>query len=263
MHRLPIRNSQFAHSLIFKGGSRISIKSTGRGWLLLWLLILALPACRGAQAEQTYGPIPTRTPTRTPTPRPTRPPTVTPTPVVTTPEATGCRLPELAFDQHISASGSYTMTQTEAAGPMVCRIAPNSCAMAYMVGNLDATIVFKREEAPPYDVEDIKMHPSMLMPLYQLNKLVQEEWNGQVQLRITDAYDSLLEHDLNQSDPDRKYSLHFEGRAVDLTTWPIDLNRYPRLCALAHCAGFDWVHNEGGHCHAAINAESLCLRCND
>jgi hypothetical protein len=102
----------------------------------------------------------------------------------------------------------------------------------------------------------------MLKPLDNLVNLVQQEWGGQVQLRITDAYDSLLEHDLGQDDPDRKASLHFEGRAVDLTTWPIDLNLYPRLCALAHCAGFDWVHNEGDHCHAAINAESLCSQCN-
>jgi hypothetical protein len=103
----------------------------------------------------------------------------------------------------------------------------------------------------------------MLTPLSRLSKLVLAEWDGAVQLRITDAYDSLLEHDLNQTDEDRKYSLHFEGRALDLTTWPVDKNRYGRLCALAHCAGFDWVHHEGTHCHASIRAKSLCLQCSD
>ena len=107
------------------------------------------------------------------------------------------------------------------------------------------------------------MHPAMLKPLSRLSQMVLAEWNGQYQLRVTDAYDSLLEHDLNQSDPNRKYSLHFEGRAIDLTLWPIDRSRYGRLCALAHCAGFDWVHNEISHCHASINAPSLCLQCQE
>lgn len=105
------------------------------------------------------------------------------------------------------------------------------------------------------------MHPAMILPLYRLSQLVQAEWGSAVRLRVTDAYDSLLEHDLGQPDENLKISLHFEGRAVDLTTWPIDKNRYARLCALAHCAGFDWVHNEGDHCHAAVKAESLCTRC--
>ena len=105
------------------------------------------------------------------------------------------------------------------------------------------------------------MHPSMLLPLYRLSTLVIEEWGGESHLRVTDAYDSLLEHDLGQQDLGLKYSLHFEGRAIDLTLWPIEREKYSRLCALAHCAGFDWVHNEGDHCHAAIEAESLCLKC--
>jgi hypothetical protein len=144
---------------------------------------------------------------------------------------------------------------------MVCRIERNDCAYYYLVGNLDRTIVFKREEEPPYDEEDILMHPDMVLPLSRLSQLVRAEWGGQVQLRVTDAYDSLLEHDLGQADENYKASLHFEGRAVDLTTWPIEPARYGRLCALAHCAGFAWVHNEGDHCHAAIAAPSLCGRC--
>jgi hypothetical protein len=188
-------------------------------------------------------------------------PTMTPYPAVATVDMSGCPLPDLQAGQHLSARGSYTETQTEAAGPIVCRIDPGSCAYSKLVGNLDASIVFKREETPPYDKEDILMHPAMLLPLYRLNDLVLAEWDGDVRLRITDAYDSLLEHDLNQTDMERRASLHFEGRAIDLTTSPIDLTRYGRLCTLAHCAGFDWVYHEGDHCHAAINAASLCLDC--
>jgi hypothetical protein len=101
----------------------------------------------------------------------------------------------------------------------------------------------------------------MLQPLTRLNDLVQAEWGGRLQLRITEAYDSQLEHDLTQTDPSRRISLHFEGRSVDLTTWPKESGSYGQLCALALCAGFDWVQDEGDHCHASIRAESLCLRC--
>lgn len=144
---------------------------------------------------------------------------------------------------------------------MICRIDRDSCAYQTLVGLLDPTIVFKREENPPYDTEDILLHPAMLAPLSRLSRLVLDEWDGAYNLRVTDTYDSLLEHDLSQTDLNRKYSLHFEGRAIDLTLWPIDRSRYGRLCALAHCAGFDWVHHEGTHCHASIRAASLCTQC--
>ena len=219
--------------------------------------LLLLSGCFGPDIVVT--PYPTATPRGTPTPGPVRVPTLTPTPPSFSLEQ-GCILPDLLCDQHISASGSYTQSQWEASGPMVCRMSQR-CAKAHLTGNIAPLIVFKREESPPYAEEDIFVHPSMLKPLDELSKLVHAQWNGMVQLRITDAYDSLLEHDLGQEDPNRKSSLHFEGRAVDLTTWPIDLGLYPRLCSLAHCAGFDWVHNEGDHCHASINAESKCPLC--
>jgi hypothetical protein len=146
---------------------------------------------------------------------------------------------------------------------MVCRIQRDTCAYYLLIGNLDPAILFKREEDGPYAEEDIRMHPDMIMPLYRLRELMVEEWSGALRLRVTDAYDSLLEHDLAQADESRKVSLHFEGRSIDLTTWPVQPAYYGRLCALAHCAGFDWVHHEGDHCHASIQAESLCTRCRD
>lgn len=220
-------------------------------------LLLFLTACATTQAQSAATPTPLPTPSPTATAVPTATPTLTPTPV---PES-ACPLPNLYAGQHISAGGSYTQTQTAAAGPMHCRIEPGSCGYHRLVGNVDPSIVFKQEEEPPFDEEDILMHPAVILPLYRLNELVQAEWGGSYRLRVTDAYDSLLEHDLGQPDENRKISLHFEGRAIDITTWPIDTSRYARLCALAHCAGFDWVHNEGDHCHAAIKAESLCVGC--
>ncbi len=188
---------------------------------------------------------------------------VTPRPLPTAAPPPDCSLPNLVSGQHISSSGSYTQTETQAAGPMVCRIGRDSCAFHYLIGNLDPSIIFKEEDVAPYATEDILMHPAMYMPLNRLNRLVQAEWGGAVRLRVTDTYDSLLEHDLAQTEVSRRYSLHFEGRSIDLTTWPIEPAYYGRLCALAHCAGFDWVNDEGDHCHASLNVESLCSRCED
>ncbi len=144
---------------------------------------------------------------------------------------------------------------------MLCHLERDSCGYNQLVGILDPTIVFKQEETPPYNTEDFLLHPAMLIPLTRLNHLVQTEWNGAYQLRVTDAYDSLLEHDPPESNPATRYSLHYEGRAVDLTTWPVEPGLYGRLCVLAHCAGFDWVHHEGSHCHASLKTSSLCLAC--
>ncbi|MCB0174262.1 MAG: hypothetical protein KDJ97_27360 [Anaerolineae bacterium] len=66
-----------------------------------------------------------------------------------------------------------------------------------------------------------------------------------------------------ESNPSTRYSLHYDGRAIDVTTWPVNWNLYGRLCALAHCAGFDYVENEVTHCHASINASSLCTQCGE
>ncbi len=237
--------------------------------LLLFVIIACSRVKIDLSAPVTLAPIATVQPTKVPrftatpwatfTPNPT--PTATAPPIVINPPVLPCLLSNLNTDQHISANGSYTETQWSASGPMVCRIERNSCTYDLMVGNLEPSIVFKQEEVWPYNVEDVVMHPAMIQPLSHLNQLVQIEWKGSIQLRVTDAYDSLLEHDLNQTDPSRKYSLHFEGRAIDLTTWPVDRLLYDRLCALAHCAGFTWVHNEGSHCHASIKARSLCEGC--
>ena len=161
----------------------------------------------------------------------------------------------------LSANGSYTETETEAAGPMVCQIQRNSCAFSHLVSNHDPNLLFSGSEPPPYGAEDRLMHPAMLRPLARLAELVQAEWGDGARLMITEAYDSLLEHDLTQPNLKLRYSLHFEGRSVDLITIPPNIDNDPRLCSLAIEAGFDWVHNEGDHCHASIQAPSLCNVC--
>jgi hypothetical protein len=226
----------------------------------LTLLILTLATYACVQINFSTG-VAIPTPLPTPLIWPTLSPRPTPLIIAVVTPVPPCPIPDLPEGQHISASGSYTETESTAAGRMLCHIKRGSCAYNYLVGKLDPTITFKREETPPYDTEDILMHPAIIQPLSRLNELVLIEWSQTVQLRITDAYDSLLEHDPSDTKPAHRYSLHYEGRAVDLTTWPVDQRRYGRLCALAHCAGFDWVENEGSHCHASIKANSLCIQC--
>jgi hypothetical protein len=168
---------------------------------------------------------------------------------------------EVPQGAHLSASGSFTETETEAAGPMVCQIQRNSCAFSHLVGDQDPNLLYSEGEPPPYGSEDRLMHPAMLRPLAKLAELVKQEWGEDSRLMITEAYDSLLEHDLTQPNLKLRYSLHFEGRSVDLVTIPPNIDRDPRLCALAIQAGFDWVHNEGDHCHSSIRAPSLCSVC--
>jgi len=234
-------------------------------WACRVLVLCCLVACAAPVEEEAEA-----TPTRrarssgTATPIPAlivNAASASPVPPALAPAAGACALKALSPGLHISASGSYTLTETAAAGPMLCRIQRDSCAYRRLIGNMDAEILFYRHKPPPFDAEDTLMHPAMLLPLTRLKEKVQAEWGGAVKLFVTAAYDSLLEHDLAQSDASRKYSLHFEGRSIDLVTYPVEPARYARLCALAHCAGFDFVHNESDHCHASIRAESLCSAC--
>jgi len=168
---------------------------------------------------------------------------------------------ELGLGQRLSSTGSYTQTETEAAGPMMCQIQRDSCAFGKLVLDRNPDLLYSEGEEAPYGAEDRMMHPAMVRPLGRLAELVRAEWGEGVQVMVTEAYDSLLEHNLTQPNLPFRYSLHFEGRSADLITWPPDESRNGRLCILALEAGFDWVWQEGDHCHASIRADSLCQEC--
>jgi len=226
-------------------------------WAALAGAALALAACNGGA--------PTLPPLLVPTlaqPTPTGEmqvvivgpgPTATPGPVVT-PVA-------LLLGEHLSATGSVTQTETEAAGPMLCQIQRGSCAFSHLVADFDPDLLFSGGEPPPYNDEDRLMHPAAVRPLADLAARVHAEWGAGVQVMVVEAYDSQLVHDNIQTNPSLRYSLHFEGRSLDLITWPADESRNGRLCVLALEAGFDWVHHEGDHCHVSINADSVCTVC--
>jgi hypothetical protein len=105
----------------------------------------------------------------------------------------------------------------------------------------DCPFVFKDEER---NKSDRLMTPKLRKNLLQLSKLVTQTW-PKLELRVTEAWDDRREHGQG--------SVHYEGRAADITTSDQDPQKLGTLAALAVRAGFDWVFYENAaHVHVSV-----------
>jgi len=132
-------------------------------------------------------------------------------------------------------------SEVATSGAITKKIKRTDPEFALLVSNQNSKIEFKDEEGTGAD----RMMTSKLKArLDALADLVAAEWPG-VKLRVTEAWDEDNEHTGD--------SLHYEGRAADLTTSPISGAKLGRLGRLAVDAGCDWVFFENSaHIHVSV-----------
>jgi hypothetical protein len=131
--------------------------------------------------------------------------------------------------------------ESAAIGPSGGPIAPGTSRFARLVRCEDPDIVFKDEE---HTGADRMMTPELRANLRRLGTLVRREWPDS-RLRVTEAWDERHEHGEN--------SMHYEGRAADITASDMDPAKLGRLARLAVEAGTGWVfYEDASHVHVSV-----------
>ena len=132
-------------------------------------------------------------------------------------------------------------SEVAAAGELKAPIRRDAQSFGQLVKSEHPKIQFKDEEGTG---ADRLMTARLRTRLHRLAGRVEAEWPG-VSLRVTEAWDENVEHG--------KKSLHYEGRAADLTTTDRDSSKLGRLAGLALESGFDWVYYENAsHVHVSV-----------